>query len=109
MQTLKKLTWVEIKLFVREPMTMVFTFALPLIFLFVMGGVFGNTPDPEEEIFRGVGATDYYVPAYIGLVILHRCGSPAGTPDSLPRAGHTETLSCLWHICLDSLRLTGGC
>jgi ABC-2 type transport system permease protein len=68
MRVLVKLTWVEIKLFIREPITMVFTFALPLIFLFVMGGVFGNTPDPEGLIFRGVGPMDYYVPAYIGLV-----------------------------------------
>jgi ABC-2 type transport system permease protein len=66
---LLKLTWVELKLFVREPITMVFTFALPLIFLFVMGGVFGNTPDPEGEVYRGVGPMNYYTPAYIGLVI----------------------------------------
>jgi ABC-2 type transport system permease protein len=69
MRTLAKLTWVEIKLFVREPITMVITLALPLIFLFVMGGVFGNTPDPEGEVYRGVGALDYYVPAYIALVL----------------------------------------
>lgn len=69
MGTLTKLTWVELKLFVREPITMVFTFALPLIFLFVMGGVFGNTPDPEGVIYRGVGPMNYYTPAYIGLVI----------------------------------------
>lgn len=68
MRVLFKLTWVEIKLFIREPITMVFTFALPLIFLFVMGGVFGNTPDPEGLIFRGVGPMDYYIPAYIGLI-----------------------------------------
>lgn len=67
MRTLAKLTWVEMKLFVREPITMVFTFALPLLFLFVMGGVFGNTPDPE--VFRGVGPMNYYVPAYFGLVV----------------------------------------
>lgn len=67
MRTLFKLSWVEIKLFIREPITMVFTFALPVIFLFVMGGVFGNTPDPD--FYRGVGAMDYYVPAYFGLVI----------------------------------------
>lgn len=67
MRTLYKLSWVEIKLFIREPITMVFTFALPVIFLFVMGGVFGNTPDPG--FYRGVGAMDYYVPAYFGLVI----------------------------------------
>jgi ABC-2 type transport system permease protein len=66
MRVLAKLSWVEIKLFVREPITMVFTFALPLLFLFVMGGVFGNTPDPD--VYRGVGPMDFYVSAYIGLV-----------------------------------------
>lgn len=69
MRILLKLTWTELKLFVREPVTMVFTFALPLIFLFVLGGVFKNTPDPEDTIWRGVGAMDYYTPAYVGLVI----------------------------------------
>lgn len=67
MRALAKLTWVELKLFVREPLTMVFTFALPVIFLFVMGGVFGNQPDPG--IYRGVGAMNYYNPAYIALVL----------------------------------------
>ena len=67
MRVLAKLTWVEIKLFLREPITMVMTFALPLLFLPVMRGVFGNTPEPE--IYRGVGALNYYVPAYIGLVL----------------------------------------
>jgi ABC-2 type transport system permease protein len=67
MRMLSKLTWVELKLFVREPITMVFTFALPLIFLFVLGGVFKNTPD--QDVYRGVGAMNYYTPAYIGLVV----------------------------------------
>lgn len=69
MRVLAKLTWVEMKLFVREPITVVFTFALPLLFLVIMQGVFGNTPDPEGDIYRGVGPLDYYVPAYIGLTI----------------------------------------
>lgn len=69
MNALAKLTWLELKLFVREPITLIFTFALPLITLFVMGGVFGNTPGPEGEIYRGVGPMDYYTPAYIGLVM----------------------------------------
>src|SRR4030067_3793664 len=67
MNPLPKLTWVEIKLFIREPITVAFTLALPVIFLFVMGGVFGNTPN--ADIYRGVGAMDYYVPAYFALVI----------------------------------------
>ena len=68
MRTLLKLSWVEIKLFVREPITVVFTLALPIIFLFVMGGVFGNTPKPE--VYRGVGAMDYYMPSYYGLIMM---------------------------------------
>ena len=68
MRTLFKLTWVEIKLFIREPITVVFTLALPMIFLVVMGGVFGNTPN--AEIYRGVGAMNYYMPSYFGLVMM---------------------------------------
>jgi ABC-2 type transport system permease protein len=70
MKSLLKLTWVEFKLFFREPLTMVFTFALPVVFLLVMGGVFGNTPDTSDKhIYRGVGAVNYYNPAYIALVL----------------------------------------
>ena len=69
MSTLAKMIWVEIKLFVREPVTVFFVFALPLLMLFVLGEVFGNTPDPEGRVFRGVGPMDFYVPAYVGLVI----------------------------------------
>lgn len=68
MRSLAKLTWVEIKLFIREPITVVFTLALPIIFLFVMGGVFGNTP--SEKVYRGVGAINYYIPAYFALVMM---------------------------------------
>ena len=70
MKSLLKLTWVELKLFFREPLTMVFTFALPVVFLLVMGGVFGNKPDTSSlHIYRGVGAVNYYNPAYIALVL----------------------------------------
>ncbi len=67
MRALAGVTWVELKLFRREPLTVVVTLVLPLVLLFVLGGVFGNTPDPE--VYRGVGAMNYYVPAYIALVI----------------------------------------
>jgi ABC-2 type transport system permease protein len=59
-------SWTEAKLFLREPMTVAFTLALPLIFLFVLGGVFGNTPNPK--VYGGHGPLDFYVPAYLGLV-----------------------------------------
>jgi ABC-2 type transport system permease protein len=63
---LAKMSWLEQKLFVREPLTVLFALALPLVVLFVMGGVFGN--DSTPEVYRGVGAMDYYVPAYLALV-----------------------------------------
>jgi ABC-2 type transport system permease protein len=63
---LGKLSWLELKLFLREPLTVLFALALPLLILFVMGGVFGN--DVDVEFYRGVGAMDYYVPAYLALV-----------------------------------------
>jgi ABC-2 type transport system permease protein len=63
---LAKMSWLEQKLFVREPLTVLFALALPLVVLFVMGGVFGNESTPE--VYRGVGAMDYYVPAYMALV-----------------------------------------
>ena len=70
MKSLLKLTWVELKLFFREPLTLVFSFALPVVFLLVMGGVFGNKPDTTSmHIYRGVGAVNYYNPAYIALVL----------------------------------------
>lgn len=71
MRALRKLTWVELKLFTRDPLSLVFTLALPLFFLVVLNGVFGNEPeiDPAEDVWRGVGPADYYVPAYLGLVM----------------------------------------
>ncbi|MCA9854351.1 MAG: ABC transporter permease [Dehalococcoidia bacterium] len=61
------------KLFVREPLALVFVFAFPLFVLFVLGGVFGNDVDLQDEenlrVWRGVGPADYYQPAYIGLVM----------------------------------------
>jgi ABC-2 type transport system permease protein len=68
-RTLAETTWVEIKLFAREPLTVIFTLALPVIVLYILGAVFGDTPDPQGQVYRGVGAMTYYVPAYIGLVI----------------------------------------
>jgi ABC-2 type transport system permease protein len=69
----RKLAWVEVKLFVREPLALLFAFAFPFFMLFILVGVFGNdidTTDPEEvEVWRGVGPADYYVATYVGLVM----------------------------------------
>ena len=75
MGTLLRLSWVELKLFLREPLTVVFSLALPLIILFVLGGVFGNEPagPGDEVVYRGVGPMSYYVPAYLALVVASVC------------------------------------
>ena len=41
------MSWLEQKLFLREPLTVLFALAPPLVVLFVMGGVFGNDATPE--------------------------------------------------------------
>jgi len=69
MRTLGRLTLVEMKLFIREPITMFFTFALPLLFLFVMGGVFGKMTNGGSDNFHGLSAMAFYTPAYIALVL----------------------------------------
>lgn len=76
MRTLAKLAWTEVKLFLRDPLTVLFSLALPLIILFILAGVFGNDPqitDEAEIIYRGVGPTTYYMPAYLALVAASVC------------------------------------
>lgn len=59
---------VELLLFLRDPITLVFAVALPVVNIVVLGSVFGDTPDPTGAVFRGVGGSTYYTPAYIALV-----------------------------------------
>ncbi|MBO3752697.1 ABC transporter permease [Streptosporangiaceae bacterium NEAU-GS5] len=68
MHAVRALSWIELKLFLRDPLTVVFALALPPLVLYVLAEVFGNAPDPA--VFGGAGPTDYYVPAYIGLVVV---------------------------------------
>ena len=70
-RVLFKLTWIELKLFLREPTTLVFTFAFPVVLLFVLGEVFGNQPGgTDRRVFGDIGAMNYYVPAYIAVVAM---------------------------------------
>lgn len=73
MRGVRKLAWVEVKLFIREPLALIFAFAFPFFMLFILVGVFGNdidTADPEGlRVWRGVGPSDYYVSTYVGLVM----------------------------------------
>ncbi len=61
-----KLAWVELKLFGREPVGLLFTFAFPVVVLVVLAGVFGSYPTVDFESARPV---DYYLASYLAVVI----------------------------------------
>jgi len=77
MRALWKLTWMEIKLFLREPVGLFFTLAFPLLLLFLFGAIFGNEPVAE---LGGRGTIDVSVPGYVAMVIgtLGLIGLPIG-------------------------------
>jgi ABC-2 type transport system permease protein len=66
MRGLPKLTWVELKLFVREPIGLFFTLAFPVLLLILFGSIYGNKP---TELFGGLGTIDVSVPAYTAMII----------------------------------------
>jgi ABC-2 type transport system permease protein len=65
MRSLLRLAATEMKLFVREPMVLTFVFAFPVLTVLILGGVF----DEDDPNFEGALPSDYYVAAYIGVVI----------------------------------------
>jgi len=67
MRALVKLTWMHIKLYLREPIALFFTLAYAPMMLVLFGAIYGNEP---SEIFGGRGTVDVSVPAYIGLIII---------------------------------------
>ena len=52
----------------REPVNLVFTLILPVMILITMGEVFGRAAG-VSSMYRDVNAMDYYIPAYIGVVM----------------------------------------
>ena len=61
-----RLTALEIRLLLREPMVTIGLLGFPLVTMLVLAGVFGQVPDPE---FGGVAPDDHYIAGYIGVVI----------------------------------------
>jgi len=66
MKSLLKMTWMEAKLFLREPMGAFFTLAFPLMMLFLFGSIYGNEP---TAMFGGHGTIDVSIPAYTAMII----------------------------------------
>ncbi len=65
-RTALRLTALELRLLLREPMVAVGLIGFPLATVLVLAGVFGQVPDPD---FGGVAPDDHYVAGYIGVVI----------------------------------------
>ena len=66
MKALTKMTWVELKLKLRDPVGTFFTLVFPLLLLFLFGSIYGNEP---SSFLDGRGNIDNSVPGYIALII----------------------------------------
>lgn len=66
MRALWKMTWVEIKLFSREPAGLFFTLAFPVMLLLLFSAIFGNGKVPGDQ---GLRMIDVMAPSYTGMVI----------------------------------------
>jgi len=66
MKSFFKFTWMETKLFLREPIGAFFTLIFPLMMLFLFGSIYGNEP---SEYFNGYGSVDVSVPAYTAMIV----------------------------------------
>jgi ABC-2 type transport system permease protein len=67
-KVLLRMTWIETKLLVREPVTLVFSFAFPVLVLVLLGGIFGGARMNGGD-YAGLKMMNWYVPSYIGLVV----------------------------------------
>ena len=67
MKSLQKMTWMEAKLFLREPVSAFFTLVFPLIMLFIFGSIYSNVPPVPGS--GGQGTIDVLIPALTAMVI----------------------------------------
>ncbi len=66
MKSLLKMTWMEAKLFLREPASAFFSLVFPLIYLFMYGAISGNQPTP---MYAGQGTIDAAIPSLTAVII----------------------------------------
>jgi ABC-2 type transport system permease protein len=67
MKSLMKMTWVEAKLFLREPVGAFFTLIFPLMMLFIFGTIYGSQPVPGTSSVQG--AISSLIPAFTAMII----------------------------------------
>lgn len=66
MKSLFKMTWMEAKLFLREPVGAFFTLIFPLLMLFLFGIIYGNTP---KDGFGSQATVSTLIPSFTAMVI----------------------------------------
>jgi ABC-2 type transport system permease protein len=66
MRGLKQLIFINIKLYLREPIATFFTLAFPPLLILLFGTMYGNDPSP---LYGGYGTMDITMPAYSALVL----------------------------------------
>lgn len=66
MRGFKQLLWVDLKLYLREPIATFFTLAFPPLLVVLFGAIYGNTPSP---LFKGRGTMDIAMPGYTALIL----------------------------------------
>ena len=66
MKSLLKMSWMEAKLFLREPASAFFTLVFPLIYLFLYGAISGNEPTP---MYGGQRTIEVAIPSLTAVII----------------------------------------
>lgn len=66
MRGLARLTMMDIRLYLREPVATFFTLAFPPLLVVLFGTIYGNDPSP---MFSGRGSMDVSMPAYTALIL----------------------------------------
>jgi ABC-2 type transport system permease protein len=61
-----RLARIELKLMIREPLTVIFVFVFPVVTMLIIGGSFGTTP---TVAFDWVNPSQWYVASYLTVVI----------------------------------------
>ena len=61
-----RLVRTELKLMLREPLTLIFVFVFPVVTMLIIGGSFGTKP---SGAFDGVNPSHWYVASYLTVVI----------------------------------------
>jgi ABC-2 type transport system permease protein len=66
MRGFRKLTLLNLKLYLREPIATFFTLAFPPLLVVLFGAMYGNDPTP---MFDGYGSMDVSMPGYTAMIL----------------------------------------